>query len=77
MNDLPDLLSTEQLVDLRALLPAFNTLTDEWMISSYTIAKMYVHENCLSLSHTIFENNNNRKNDRYMKSDNCTNYTII
>lgn len=61
MNDLPDLLSTEQLVDLRALLPAFNTLTDEWMISSYTIAKMYVHENCLSLSDTIFENNNNRK----------------
>ena len=47
MNDVPDLLSTEQFVDLKSLLPTFNTLTDEWMISSYTIAKMYVHENCV------------------------------
>ena len=45
MNNIPDLLSAEQIINLKALLPPFDTLTDEWMISSYTIAKIFVHEN--------------------------------
>ena len=46
VNDLPNLLSEDHVSNLKSLIPTF-TLSDEWMISSYTIAKMYVHENSI------------------------------
>ncbi len=44
VDDLPQLLSDDNVAELRSLLPAFTSLSDEWM--SYTIARMYVLEHC-------------------------------
>ena len=46
VDNLPPLLSVSQQQDLSQQIPACDSLTEEWMISSYTIAKRFVHQSC-------------------------------
>ena len=44
--NLPSFLTRVQQDRLRGQIPELNNLTDEWMINSFTIAKIFVRENC-------------------------------
>ncbi len=44
--NLPPMLSDDQQQTLRGQISPFSTLTDEWMISSFNIAKVYVYQHC-------------------------------
>ncbi len=46
VDNLPPMLSDDDQQTLRGQIPPFSTLTDEWMISSFTIAKVYVYQHC-------------------------------
>lgn len=46
VDDLPPCLTDEHMTHLQALIPHIDVLTDEWMISSYAIAKAYVYQHC-------------------------------
>ena len=46
VDNLPPLLSESQQQALAQQIPACDSLTEEWMVSSYTIAKTFVHQSC-------------------------------
>lgn len=46
VDDLPPLLSSTQQQALKDQLPPSGALTEEWMITSFTIAKSFVHQCC-------------------------------
>ena len=46
LDTLPPLLSPTQQQDLSDQLPASGSLTEDWMITTYTIAKAFVHQSC-------------------------------
>ena len=46
VDDLPPLLSITQQQALRDQLPPSGPLSEEWMITSFTIAKSFVHQSC-------------------------------
>lgn len=46
LDDLPPLLSATQQQHLSEQLPTSGSLTEDWMISAYTIAKAFVHQSC-------------------------------
>ena len=43
IDDLPNLLSDEECATLRQQLTPCETLTEEWMVHSFTVAKVFVH----------------------------------
>lgn len=46
VEELPELLSEVQRSTLRDLIPHQDQLTDDWMINSFSVAKLFVHELC-------------------------------
>ena len=46
LDDLPPLLSGSQQQALAQQIPVHESVTEEWMISSFTIAKTFVHQSC-------------------------------
>ena len=46
VDDLPPLLSATQQQALTDQLPPSESLTEDWMITNYTIAKVFVHQSC-------------------------------
>ena len=46
LQDLPNVLSETQKRSLTEQIPQYETLSEEWMISSFTIAKVFVHRLC-------------------------------
>ena len=46
VEELPELLSEVQQSTLRDLIPYQDQLSDDWMIHSFSVAKLFVHELC-------------------------------
>ena len=46
VDDLPSLLSDEQVRELRAEIPPCTALTDEWMITGNTLVRTFVYLHC-------------------------------
>ena len=46
VDDLPPLLSATQRQALTEQLPPSESLTEDWLISSFTTAKVFVHRSC-------------------------------
>ena len=46
VEELPELLSGVQQSTLRDLIPYQDQLSDDWMIHSFSVAKLFVHELC-------------------------------
>ncbi len=44
LDDLADVLSDTEKATLSDQIPQLTTLTEDWMIQSFTIAKVFVHE---------------------------------
>lgn len=46
VDNLPSVLTSDQQDYLRSQIPPYTNLTDEWMIDSFTLAKVYIHNTC-------------------------------